>query len=207
MPPKKAFKRPVVNDRDEEGEAVIVQSDGSSVLEKAAPYLLFKARIDLTQTTSNWSDGRSNRLPSSAHVKELKEMFLTGDIQRKDPEHRILLGTTTADFRLHFAEEIARTPNFTTDPIWRAAWVPGDKPETVYREADWGAHAPVQELEILAGQHRKQALKQCLEELGQPLQGHFYWICNVYDLTVMPANIRLELTANIVGPKKPHSSA
>ena len=119
MPPKKAFKRPVVNDRDEQGEAVTVEADGSSILEKAAAYLLFKTKIDLRQTTSNWSDGRSNRLPSAAHVKELKEMFSTGDIQRKDPQHRILLGTTTADFRLHFAEEIARTPNFTTDPTWR----------------------------------------------------------------------------------------
>ena len=63
-------------------------------------------------------------------------------------------------------------------------------------------HTPVPELEILAGQHRKHALKQCLEELGQPLQEHFWWVCNVYDLTLMPANIRLELTANIVGPKK-----
>lgn len=110
-----------------------------------------EAKIILTQTTSNWSDGRSNRLPSAAHVKELKEMFLTGDIQRKDIEYGILLGTTTADFQLHFAEDIARTPNITADPMWRAAWVPGDKPETVYREADWGAHEPVQELETLAG--------------------------------------------------------
>lgn len=208
MPPKKSknAELPVLNERDED-EAITITADGTSILEKVEPYLLFKAQIDLSQTTSNWSDGRSNRLPSPPHVKELKDIFVTGDVQRRDLANRILLGTTRADFETQFEDDIAADANYATNATWRGLWRPGDRPTTRYQDLNWGATTPLRELELLGGQHRKAALEQSILEKSGSMAEDFHWICNVNDLDQMPVAIRLELTANLISPKKAQSSA
>lgn len=139
-------------------------------------------------------------------MRELKDVFITGNIQRKDPANRILLGTTTEAFQQQFAE-VRANPGFVTDAVWRGRWRPGDRIETNYKFVDWGTPTPVNELELLAGQHRRQALEDTILENGQSKDEHFWWICNVYDLTTIPAPIGMEITANIISPKKAQSTA
>ena len=61
-------------------------------------------------------------------------------------------------------------------------------------------------MEILAGQHRKQALQQCVQEQQQSMDECFWRLYNVYNITKILITIWLEITANIVGPKRPHTS-
>lgn len=77
-----------------------------------------------------------------------------------------------------------------------------DGPSTSYQDINWGRT----ELELLAGQHRKQTLEQCIIEKTISMDNEYSWICKIYDITDMPADIRVELTANVVAAQKPQSS-
>ena len=63
------------------------------------------------------------------------------------------------------------------------------------------------DLELLAGQHRKQALHKLIESTETMNEDDFPWIINCYDLTNMPAHIQIDLTANINTISKEQSTA
>ncbi|KAK2039048.1 hypothetical protein LZ31DRAFT_635003 [Colletotrichum somersetense] len=62
--------------------------EGKSVRERVRPYLLAVGRVHADVLETTWSTGR-NRCVEPGHVRELKEAFLKGGLERGAPENRI----------------------------------------------------------------------------------------------------------------------
>ncbi|KAL0938273.1 uncharacterized protein CTRU02_204883 [Colletotrichum truncatum] len=73
--------------------------ESESVREQARPYLLAVGRLHIDVLETTWSIGRNRRL-EPGHVRELKEAFMKGGLERGAPENRI--------FVLCTAEEVYR---------------------------------------------------------------------------------------------------
>lgn len=62
-------------------------------------------------------------------------------------------------------------------------------------------------MELLAGQHRKAALAELIDENNDlSIEQNFWWVMNGYDLTAMPLSIRVDLTANLATTQKEQST-
>ncbi|KAL2050444.1 hypothetical protein ABVK25_009278 [Lepraria finkii] len=69
-------RRPAINAREIEGSTEPIFGLSLTPMERVRPFLLMKVKLDLRQTLNDWSDRRSNHLPSEAHIKELRKSFL-----------------------------------------------------------------------------------------------------------------------------------
>lgn len=145
-------------------ERLNVSKDGLDVgtpsnqttVERARPYLLCKVKLNLQHTTENWSAGRSNRNPSSAHVAKLVSSFKNEGIKISDPAHRIFVGTNTpVEFLSRFSEEER------AGSVWKGMWQPRDDATTTYQVLDL---TNLSKFESLTGQHRKLTLMKSIPE-------------------------------------------
>ena len=115
--------------------------------------------------------------------------FRRSELKREDPANRILCGMTRNQFDAIFPG-VDRTR-----AEWRATYLPGDHGVDVrYETVNWRGY---NKLELLAGQHRKEALRKMIAETnGRTMETDFWWVVNVYDLNML-ASIRIDLTGNI----------
>lgn len=165
-------------------------------IEPARPFLLCKVRVDLRYTKSDWLDGRSNRTPSQAHVTALIKRFETEGIKRRPHEHRMVCRVSQADFTSKFTSAEQQTAQF------KGLWIPRDDDSTPYQILNWSDMPPI---ELLSGQHRKLALQTIYP--APEWDRELWWIVNVYNLTTLPAGLRVELSVNIASLQKEQSSA
>ncbi|KAF9869196.1 hypothetical protein CkaCkLH20_13327 [Colletotrichum karsti] len=121
-------------------------SESESVRERARPYLLAVAKMPVDTLGTRWSVGR-NRPLEAGHARELKEVFKRSGLERRAPEHRILV--------LCGAEEVRRM---------RSAQPGSDRGG----EDDFLGWAAVigSTPEVMAGQHRIEALRAYVKETG-----------------------------------------
>lgn len=62
-------------------------------------------------------------------------------------------------------------------------------------------------MELLVRQHRKAALVKLIDDNDTlSMDRDFWWIINIYDLTVMPLSVRVVLTANLTTTQKEQST-
>lgn len=134
--------------------------EGKSVGERARPYLLAVAMMPFGVLDTRWTIGK-NRCLDRTHVRELKEVFRRMGPERRADEHHLRV--------LCSAEEVRRM----------RAQADGRGEEPVKDFLGWAAVNPGK-VEVMAGQHRMQALRDYAEEGGLP-ESELWWTCELYD--------------------------
>lgn len=193
-------------------------TDIKSIRELAKPYQLATARFPIDALTSTWHVG-SNRPIDARHVQNLCRIFEEQGLQRELADNHLLIACSRLEVErmmdyLQKAKESA--PALEGDlPLWPAF-------------NDWmlvnGCKA-----EIIAGQHRVEALKVFLSRIGScqsvpaTAEAQSWWICDIYDrgwflttslyplfmLTALadqlPTQLSVRLRANRLGSTLPDS--
>lgn len=169
-------KRQCVEHDDTQDPTEAAITDIKSVREQAEPYRLCTAKFPLEALTPSWSIG-SNRAVSVKHVQDLCRIFEENGLQRECAENRLLVACTQAAVQ-------KMMDHMKSSAL--GAGGSGDRPENNLEPwpsfEEWvlvnGSRA-----EIMAGQHRVEALKMFLERKGSEAarKEQSWWICEIYD--------------------------
>ena len=137
----------------------------SSIQDEAQQYLLGTARFPVDALTSRWSVGE-NRNVDRRHVKNICQLFKDRGVRRKDAECHIIVGSTKQHFELMKAHKYSNE------------WLTGSNEAIPPCFGDWekvtGCKA-----ELLAGNHRVEALKELLKESAASER---WWTAQIYDI-------------------------
>jgi hypothetical protein len=149
-------------------------TDTKSILDQAEPYRLATAKLPLNALTPVWTIG-SNRSVDFKHAQSLCRIFKEQNLQRELKENRLRIACSKAAMQ-RMLDHLAQTevPTFTSP----SDYLPFD---------DWMIvnQAPA---EIMAGQHRVEALKLFLRQLTTESgnnaieKEHSWWVCDIYDI-------------------------
>jgi len=148
-----------------------------SLREQAEPYRLGTAKFSIEALTSIWSLG-SNRQIHENHIQSLCRIFEEQGLQREAAENHLLITCTQAEVQRMISRLDRIQQNTHGCERNPSSWPSFD---------DWmsvnGSKA-----EILAGQHRIEALKLYLRRISGRHQGansfekdESWWICDIYD--------------------------
>ncbi|KAJ0359240.1 hypothetical protein COL26b_014397 [Colletotrichum chrysophilum] len=149
--------------------------EGESVRERARPYLLAVAEMPLNALDTTWSIGR-NRSLDPGHVRELKEMFGKVGVERRATENRII--------GLCRAEQVRRM---------RAR----SDQQGVCSFLDWAETNAGTKVELMAGQHRIQALREYVKDMAaSEAAAVLWWTCELYDKDRLPHDLNVKLRVN-----------
>ena len=135
-----------------------VSIEGKSVGELAKPYLLAVAKMPISVLDISWSIGK-NRCINRAHVQKLKQVFKKMGVERHAQEHRLRLLCSADD-----TKQMLNNNNNSKDCKDFLHW----------GEIHQG------KVEVMAGQHRIQALCNYVKEAKLP-ESELWWICELYD--------------------------
>lgn len=154
-------------------------SEGSSVREQAEPYRLVTAKFPIDALTAEWKDG-TNRPINPAHQRRLYQAFQTQGLHRTDVSHRLRLACTKV--------EVEAMMNL----LWRRKqvdqpWLKKDSEGSWPSFMDWKS-VNAGDVELMAGNHRVQALKEYLKPVEKQELGR-WWICDIYDRGVFVAYV------------------
>ncbi len=177
-----------------------------SVVEQAQPYLLTTAKFPIQALTPVWKVG-SNRPLDTKHVRSLYRIFKEQGLQRELGENhlRIACSRTEVDRMLgHLKRDETPAESLNLLPA--------------YPSFDQWVDVNGTTVEIMAGQHRVEALKLFLEHLSSRPESvahaaeQSWWICDIYDigesspppsmpstdlvLDRLPPRLRIQLRAN-----------
>jgi hypothetical protein len=165
--------------------------DARSVEEQSKPYLLATVQFPIDQLTSDWRLG-SNRPVDEAHKRQLLQVFKDSGILRRDASHRLYIScskTQVEKMLAHLKQKDSDAEDATGGP----------EIENVNKEwpsfEDWG-DVIGEEAELLAGNHRVEALKEYLRQAESP-KAERWWVCNIYDRGAWVSRVRdCKLTQN-----------
>ncbi|KAF1951134.1 hypothetical protein CC80DRAFT_509011 [Byssothecium circinans] len=123
-----------------------------SITGQAANYLLATAKFPIDQLTADWAIGQ-NRPINKAHKKRIHQLYNEVGVLRRDSSHRLQVTCTKAqvDKMRNWLAENPAAENIQ---------------DNVPSFMDWAA-AGCQPAELMAGNHRVQALQDFLEETGR----------------------------------------
>jgi hypothetical protein len=145
-----------------------------SVIEQAKPYLLATAKLPLDALTPIWKVG-SNRQTNTKHVQSLYRIFTEQGLQREPDENHLRIACSRAEVdRMRDHVNSCPTPSRSCIPAFLAF-------------DDWMVVNGTK-VEVMAGQHRIEALKVFVAHLSSRSQGgfleaeHLWWICDIYDI-------------------------
>ncbi|KAF4806473.1 hypothetical protein CGCSCA5_v014353 [Colletotrichum siamense] len=156
----------------------IAYQDSSSARERARPYLLAVAKMPIAVLDTTWSVGR-NRSINTAHVQELLHMFRSSRLERRAPEKRIIV-LCSADEVSRMQQAFGNVEEDEQDEDMKEE--EDDDEGDTYPKMSFLRWAEVNggKAEVMAGQHRIQALREYIKEMGaagpQP-----WWTCELYD--------------------------
>lgn len=160
--------------RTRRDEPIVALTGTESVVEQAKPYLLATAKFPVDALTAVWKVG-SNRQTDTKHVQSLYRIFKEQGLQREPDENHLRIACSRAEVdRMMDHVNSAGTPNGSSVP----GFVPFD---------DWMAVNGTK-VEIMAGQHRVEALRLFLAHLSGRSRGssleeeQLWWICDIYDI-------------------------
>ncbi len=149
----------------------------TSLREQAEPYRLATAKFRVEALTSTWSLG-SNRQIHENHVQSLCRLFQEQGLQRELAENHLLVACTRAEVQRMMAH-LEQAGQDTSQG--------GGSPSSWPSFDDWMA-VNGRKGEIMAGQHRIEALKLYLRRIGSSHSGgpaverdQAWWICDIYD--------------------------
>ena len=148
--------------------------DSKSVLELAKEYHIASARMPVRALSPTWSLGH-NRPINHAQVNRLRKIFQSGTLNRTAIENRILLLSSKA--------EVEKIQQHASSQVSSPA---GSQEEQLIEDfRAWDEINNGCKLEILAGQHRVEALKAYVEETGGGDE-ELWWACDIYDKGTSP---------------------
>lgn len=149
----------------------------TSLREQAEPYLLATAKFRIEALTSTWSLG-SNRQIHKNHVQSLCRIFEEQGLQREPVEYHLLIACTR--------EEVQRMVDHLELAGHNLSECEGN--QTLWPSFDDWMSVNGSKAEIMAGQHRVEALKLYLRRISSNHPGtqafekdQSWWICGIYD--------------------------
>ena len=163
-------KRPGKRPRQTQTTPVVDLTDTKSVRERAEPYRLATAKFPIDALTPVWKVG-SNRQIDKKHVQNLCRIFEEQHLQREPDENHLRVACSQAEVQRMINH---LNPSGTLLPTY----LPFD---------DWTAVNKTK-VELMAGQHRVDALKLYLQRLDGKSEDrslgkvHSWWICDIYDI-------------------------
>jgi len=151
-------------------------TDTKSVREQAEPYRLYTAKLPLEALTPSWSIG-SNRAVNIKHVQDLYRIFKENGLQRECVENRLLVACTQAE-----VQKMLDHIKSSALGVDRS----GGKAENglqPWPSFEGWVLVNGSKAEIMAGQHRVEALKMFLKHKGNEVarKEQSWWICDIYD--------------------------
>ncbi|KAF4474785.1 hypothetical protein CGGC5_v016501 [Colletotrichum fructicola Nara gc5] len=172
-------------------------TETSSARERAQPFLLAVARMPIDVLDTAWSVGR-NRPINAAHVQELLHAFRSGGLERRAPENRITVLCSAEAVSLMQQdgggiegreEDDGEDGNDDNDSPCELSFLH-------WAEVSGG------KAEVMAGQHRIQALREYVKETGAP-GSDLWWACELYDKDRLPRDLNVKLRVNRRDPSLP----
>jgi hypothetical protein len=156
--------------RPRQAQPTIDLTDTKSVREQAEPYRLATAKFPIEALTSVWKVG-SNRQIDTKHIESLCRIFKEQRLQREPEENHLRIACSQVEVQ-RMIDHL--NPTGTLLP----AYLPFD---------DWMVVNKTK-AELMAGQHRVEALRLYLQHLSGKSKGdslekeHSWWICDIYDI-------------------------
>ncbi|KAL0929278.1 uncharacterized protein CTRU02_215819 [Colletotrichum truncatum] len=190
--------------------------ESESVREQARPYLLAVGRLHIDVLETTWSIGRNRRL-EPGHVRELKEAFMKGGLERGAPENRIFVLCTAEEvYRIRRSRDNEDDNDDNDDNnnngndsnkesnndnhhnnANRSREHGGDEDPFLR----WAAVNKTK-VEVMAGQHRLRALQEYIKATGAP-ESDNWWTCELYDKDRLPVDLDIKLRINRRDPSLP----
>jgi hypothetical protein len=140
--------------------------EADSVREQARPYRLATAQLPISALTYAWSIG-TNRKIDRQHAQELCSLFLKGRLERRAQENHLLVLCSSRDVEQMMAYLTAEGMQGRDE---------GEP--TFFRE--WLTATGGRKAELMAGQHRVEALKEYVRRTGGG-EEDLWWTCEFYD--------------------------
>jgi hypothetical protein len=146
-----------------------------SLKQQAEAHFLGRAQIPVNALTGHWTLG-SNRPIDGTHVNDLCRLFSENGLDRRTEPNRILVECTKEDYErmVKFNQNLIRNRGaqtiLSTESQSFKQWMRVNK----------------KQIEIIAGQHRVEALlvflrNQAIEVSGFDIEGNSWWTCEIYN--------------------------
>jgi hypothetical protein len=152
--------------RTKTNSASTALSESTSIEERAEPFRLMTVKFPIDDVTAQWSMG-SNRDVDVKHVRQLCQLFKEHGLQRQDRTHRVRLLCHTEDVR-------AMCDHLGIDAD------PNDHSSDLPFFEGWSTLTS-SSAELLAGNHRINALREFLKQRKITDKDERWWVCDVFD--------------------------
>lgn len=139
--------------------------DGRSAQHEAEDYRLATAKMPLDALSCVWRKG-TNRHLNRRHVEKLRNAFQQGNLERQEAEKFLLVQCS--------AEAVGRMMNHLGQSG------SGSQCNQVLSFEDWPIINPNEKAEVMAGQHRIEAMREYVKQTGADSK-ELWWTCIVYD--------------------------
>lgn len=151
--------------------------DSKSAREQAEPYRLATVRFPIDALSAIWTVG-TNRPIDEAHKRKLAELFKDHGLRRSDVSNRLLVACGREDFeKMRGAMGLANVKDGPSAPMGEAE--PKEQAWPYFK--DW-MQVVGKAAELMAGNHRMEALKELLSRSGNENgNDERWWLCDLYD--------------------------
>ncbi|KAI8664154.1 hypothetical protein NCS55_00922900 [Fusarium keratoplasticum] len=154
--------------------------DGRSAQHEAEDYRLATARMPLDALSCVWRKG-TNRHLNRQHVEKLCNAFQQGKLKRQETENHLLVQCS--------AEAVRRMMSHLGQLGHHSQC------NQVLSFEDWLVVNPNEKAEVMAGQHRIEAMREYVKQMGADSK-ELWWTCIIYDRDQIPAEINVKLRVN-----------
>jgi hypothetical protein len=179
--------------------------DTKSIREQAEPYRLGTAKFPIDALTSSWTVG-SNRTVSAKHAEKLCRIFVEQGLRRKSVENHLLVACTRSE--VEKMKEFVGQGGVGQGGVGQGGVGQGDVGQGDVGQGGVGQGAGTQrcgysveerwpsfddwvrvngtKAELIAGQHRVEALKLYLQRKDSTVdydvsESESWWVCEMYD--------------------------
>lgn len=144
--------------------------DSQSILQQAEKYRLATAKMPLDALSCRWRRGK-NRGLQAQQVSRLCEDFRVLGVAREAEENYILVQSNMAAIK----RMLERTTTTNNGGIREAV-----EGATVLDFEDWAEVNGGEKVEVMAGQHRIEALRKYVQQTSSGRK-QLWWTCHIYD--------------------------
>lgn len=149
--------------------------DVESARVEAEPYRLATAKFRVDALTPVWSTGK-NRPVDHKHVQRLCRIFIqSGGVDRKSWDNRLLVLCTR-----HEVEKMIRHIRENPSATLKSSKADGGSGSIEWPSFDEWASVNGRMVELMAGQHRANALREYVRQTGCGDE-ELWWVCDIYD--------------------------
>ncbi|KAJ3539659.1 hypothetical protein NM208_g5402 [Fusarium decemcellulare] len=154
--------------------------DGVSSRQQAEGYRLVTANISVDALSCAWRKGM-NRHVNRQHVSKLCNVFKQGGLERQAEENYLLVQCSSAAVE----RMISHLEGLGHD----------SQLNHILSFDDWNAVNPGEKVEVMAGQHRIEALREYARQ-AQEEEKDLWWTCVFYDRDRLPQELDIKLRVN-----------